>query len=67
MKYLKKVLENPLIIDMETIDEALKELKDIEHRLTFLDALESAGVDNWAGIEYAYEILHEDFPEYFEE
>jgi hypothetical protein len=52
---------------METIDKALKELKDIEHRLTFLDALESAGVDNWAGIEYAYEILHEDFPEYFEE
>lgn len=48
-------------------DEEIKETKvglnaispDVQERLDFLNALEAAGVDNWQGIDYAYEILEE--------
>ena len=32
-------------------------IKDMEERLKILDALESAGVDNWSGYSYAMEVV----------
>ncbi len=37
--------------DFETAEED-------RERLRWLDALEAAGVDNWDGIDYAYEIFN---------
>lgn len=40
------------------IDEYVFE--EMQERLRFLDALEYAGVDNWSGYGYAYELMEED-------
>lgn len=41
-----------------SIDEYVFE--EIQERLRFLDALENAGVDNWSGYGYAYELMEEE-------
>lgn len=41
------------------IELTADEYAGIQKRLDFLDALEAAGVDNWRGYDYAYEILEE--------
>ena len=37
-----------------------KELKEMQERLRWLDALEGAGVDNWSGYDYAAELFDEE-------
>ena len=44
----------------ETIDRLQKDVN-------FLRCLESAGVDNWSGYHYAYEIMKENYPEQYKE
>ncbi len=59
MKTSKK-LENALRgygeIDLE---ELLIEIRSLEEDSDFLSALEQAGVDNWSGYSFAFEILEE--------
>lgn len=44
----------------ETITIPLKEYNDLIDSQAWLDALESAGVDNWSGYDYAVELYKED-------
>ena len=44
----------------ETVTIAASALKSLVERDRWLSALENAGVDNWLGIEYAYELLEEE-------
>lgn len=37
--------------------------KEIQERLDWLACLEAAGVDNWQGIDYAYELYREKHPD----
>jgi hypothetical protein len=39
----------------ETAISIYREVEDIDHQLKWLNALESAGVDNWIGIDFARE------------
>ena len=41
------------------VDDRCKEIKALQERDKFLIALEAAGVDNWSGYSYAFEILEE--------
>lgn len=52
IKNLKEVHKND--------EELLEGIKRIEKLLTWLDCLESAGVDNWSGYEYAQELMEEE-------
>lgn len=36
-----------------------EQIREMQERLRFLDALEEAGVDNWEGISHAYELMEE--------
>lgn len=49
--------------DMPEYAEAVRKLQD---RSNELSALEYAGVDNWSGYEYMWEMLEEHFPETYE-
>lgn len=59
---LKEWVNSPLTVS-ETEDPPVilsKELyAELQERISLLDALECAGVDNWGGYSYAMEILHE--------
>jgi hypothetical protein len=44
----------------DTVALTLREYADIQARLSLLDALEAAGVDNWEGYSYARELMSED-------
>ena len=46
------------------IAELEKQVKSMEPKAEFLDALRQAGVDNWDGYDYAFDILGD---EWFEE
>lgn len=50
--------------ETETITIPLKEYMSLKRRSDWLDCLESAGVDNWNGIDYAYEIWREEYPQH---
>lgn len=63
MKNIEKVLNNP-VVDQKTVDEAKKEFQKIKRELAFLESLKSAGVDNWSGYEYAWQLFREYYPEY---
>lgn len=39
------------------------QLKGIARDLAWLACLEDAGVDNWSGIEFAGDLMRENFPE----
>ncbi len=57
VKYGKSVL---LVNDQNiTMEKMVTELEALRKREKFLIALESAGVDNWTGYSYAFEILEE--------
>ncbi len=43
-----------------TITIPLDKYQRMMEQLRWLSALESAGVDNWLGIEYAYELMEEE-------
>jgi len=45
---------------MEQITISMDEYLSMVERLDWLDALEQAGVDNWEGISYAYELLEQE-------
>lgn len=45
--------------DEDISKDLISNLNNLIDRETFLCALEVAGVDNWSGYEYAYEILEE--------
>lgn len=62
---------NPLVRKLEQAEDELELVKgkilideyvfeEMQERLRFLDALEYAGVDNWSGYGYAYELMEED-------
>jgi Mg2+ and Co2+ transporter CorA len=56
----RKKIEKEYIVDPEEyVDIKLSEYLNMLDRLKWLDALEDAGVDNWQGIDYAYELLKE--------
>ena len=38
-------------------------LADLEHDAQFLECLQNAGVDNWGGYSYAWELMRENYPE----
>lgn len=62
MKYLNAILTTLLgdqYFDEEIILKAMDELKNIKKKLNWLEAMESAGVDNWGGLDYAREIYRE--------
>ena len=44
----------------EMVTIPLQEYLDLREALDFLDALRSAGVDNWEGYEFALDIFHGD-------
>lgn len=46
-------------VSTKTITIALDTYKDLLERSKWLQALEEAGVDNWEGISYAYELFEE--------
>lgn len=46
----------------ETITISKERYANMVKRLDWLSCLEAAGVDNWEGISYAYELLEEDNP-----
>lgn len=50
--------------ETETVTIPMKEYMSLKRRSDWLDCLESAGVDNWQGIDYAYEIWREEYPEH---
>jgi hypothetical protein len=66
MKKIEEVLNNP-VIDQKIVDEAKKELAEAKRELAFLESLRMAGVDNWSGYEYAWQLFYEYYPEYREE
>ena len=66
MKNIEEVLNNP-ILNMETVEEAKKEWAKVKKELAFLESLRMAGVDNWSGYEYAWQLFYEFYPEYREE
>jgi len=43
---------------VEVIRADRKEIEKLEERDNWLSILEQAGVDNWQGIDYAYEMLN---------
>jgi DNA polymerase III subunit epsilon len=47
-------------VSSRTHEEALEQN---EKDLAWLSCLESAGVDNWSGIDYAYDLYQEEYPE----
>lgn len=48
-------------MEEEMITVPKKKWDELLKRLSWLHALESAGVDNWQGIDYAYEIFNEEY------
>lgn len=46
--------------DEETVTIPRKEYEDLVQSQKWLSALENAGVDNWNGISFAYELMEED-------
>lgn len=44
---------------MSTVTIPQEEFDEMVDRLTWLDALEAAGVDNWDGHDIALELFHE--------
>ena len=49
--------------DEEMITVPKKKWLEMLDRLAWLYALEDAGVDNWNGIDYAYELFNEESPD----
>ena len=47
----------------ETITISLKEYNSLIEDSNWLSCLEQAGVDNWQGIDYAYDLKREQYPE----
>lgn len=66
MNNIEKVLKNP-IVDQDVVEKAKKEWEVIRKELAFLEALRSAGVDNWEGYGFAWELFYEYNPEYKKE
>ena len=48
---------------MEEVTITAKEYDSLQRASTFLDCLESAGVDNWDGWDYAMEEFREEYPD----
>lgn len=48
----------------EMIEITRKEYNKLLEAQAWLRSLNTAGVDNWEGYGYAWEIFEEDFPEY---
>lgn len=51
-------------MDIETVTIPVREYNALKRKIAWLNCLENAGVDNWNGIDYAYEIFAEEYPEY---
>jgi hypothetical protein len=47
----------------QTITIPLSEYNSLRESAEWLGYLEAAGVDNWSGVEYAFELKHQDNPE----
>lgn len=65
------IIVRPLVEKIEQLEDELElgkgkllideyVLEEMQERLRFLDALENAGVDNWSGYGYAYELMEEE-------
>ena len=52
---------------VETVTISKKEYEALIKQVNWLSCLENAGVDNWDGIDYAYEIFRDEYPEYHKE
>lgn len=48
-------------MEEETIIVPKKKWEELIKRLSWLHALEDAGVDNWEGISYAHELFNEEY------
>lgn len=48
-----------LIMNEETVTISKKEYESLKEDARWLQCLENAGVDNWQGIDYAYELKRE--------
>ncbi|MFZ4217036.1 hypothetical protein ACEV6Q_04120 [Enterobacter ludwigii] len=44
----------------------MEDLEQADHDLIWLQCLESAGMDNWSGYDYAHEEMQEYYPEDYE-
>ena len=62
-KHATKIDDDDMIISIERWKEALHYIDKLEERSDWLTCLEYAGVDNWEGHHYAYEVQEEHFPE----
>jgi hypothetical protein len=51
------------LIAIPTVSIPIEEYTELLKRDAWLSSLEAAGVDNWEGISYAYEIHREDHPD----
>lgn len=56
----EKLLSHLNAEENEMALELLEELKQADKDLNWLECLESAGVDNWSGIDYAHELRDEE-------
>ena len=54
-------------MENETVTISLEEYNKLKRNAAWLESLNWAGVDNWDGIDYAYELFHENHPEYNED
>lgn len=57
MKYFMEQLEE----EKNKNEELTKQITNLQKRCVWLDCLESAGVDNWEGIDVAREIFDNDY------
>lgn len=56
----KKIVEARSLSQDPDIVKFIKTLGRAQGRLDWLDCLEAAGVDNWEGLEVAYEMLDDE-------
>lgn len=57
---LEKQLEANGTNNADTVTISKEEYEDLLDKQMFLNALQNAGVDNWSGYGYAYELLAEE-------
>ena len=50
----------------DALDALIKAASENQSELIMLSCLEAAGVDNWSGYEYAFDVMKETYPEEYE-
>lgn len=58
--YSSEVVEGQAVWpdDTESVVISIQEYESLKHSADWLQCLEDAGVDNWSGIDYAYEMMN---------